>query len=97
MAHLHYARDSSEDCDSYPTPTFHLLDGPTANLQELGQLQLAHSLRPLLPDVLPLLPGQSGQPAGETALGPCLGLAIDLALPDGVPPPLAEGEHHLEP
>ena len=32
----------------------HLLDGPTADLQVLGQFPLAHSLRPLCPDVLPL-------------------------------------------
>ena len=36
-----------------PLPV-HLLDGPAADLQELGQFPLAHSLRPLHPDVLPL-------------------------------------------
>ena len=74
----------------------HLLDGPAADLQALGQFSLAHSSRPLLPDVLALLLGQERPPAGETALGPRLGLASDRALPDRVPPPLAEGEHHLE-
>ena len=52
-----------------PLPV-HLLDGPTADLQALGQFPLAHSFRPLLPDVLPLLLAQAGPPAGETALGP---------------------------
>ena len=33
----------------------HLLDGPAADLQALGQFPLAHSPRLLLPDVLPLL------------------------------------------
>ena len=42
----------------------HLLDGPAADLQALGQLPLAHSLRPLHPDVLPLLPGQARPTAG---------------------------------
>ena len=36
-----------------PLPV-HLLDGPTADLQELGQFPLAHPLRPFHPDVLPL-------------------------------------------
>ena len=77
-----------------PLPV-HLLNGPTADLQELGQFPLAHSLRPLHPNVLPLLLGQAGPPAGETALGPCLRLARHRALPDRIPPPFAEGEHHL--
>ena len=47
-----------------------LLDGPTADLQELGQFPLAHSLRPFYPNILPLLLGQAGPSAGETALGP---------------------------
>ena len=42
-----------------PLPV-HLLDGPTADLQELGQFPLAHSLRPLHPDVIPLLLLASG-------------------------------------
>ena len=50
-----------------PLPV-HLLDRPTADLQELGQFPLAHSLRPLHPDVLPLLRGQARPPAGETRL-----------------------------
>ena len=33
---------------------------------------------------------------GKTALGPRLRLARDRALPDGVPPPLTESQHHLE-
>ena len=78
-----------------PLPV-HLLDGPTADLQELGQFPLAHSLRPLHPDVLPLPLGQAGPPARETPLGPRLCLARGRALPDRVPPPLAEGEHHRE-
>ena len=78
-----------------PLPV-HLLDGPTADLQELGQFPLAHSLRPLHPDVVPLLRGQAGPPARETPLGPRLRLAGDRAVPDRVAPPLAEGEHHLE-
>ena len=78
-----------------PLPV-HLLDGPAADLQSLGQFPLAHSLRPLHPDVLPLLLGQARPPAWETALGPRLRLAGDRPLPDRVPPPLAEGEHHRE-
>ena len=53
----------------------HLLDGPTADLQALDQVPLAHSPRPLFPDVLPLLLGRSGPSAGETALGPSFRLA----------------------
>ena len=64
-----------------PLPV-HLLDGPTADLQELGQFPLAHSLRPLHLDVLPLLLGQAGPPAGETPLGPRLRLAGDRLVPD---------------
>ena len=45
-----------------PLPV-HLLDGPAADLQALGQFPLAHSLRPLHPDVLPLPLGQFGPPA----------------------------------
>ena len=74
----------------------HLLDGPTADLQELGKFPLAHSLRPLHPDVLAFPLAQAGTSAGETALGPRFRLARDRALPDRVPPPLAEGEHHQE-
>ena len=74
----------------------HLLDGPTADLQLLGQFPLAHPFRPLHPDVLPLLLGEAGPSAGEPALGPRLRLARHRALPDRVPPPLAEGEHHRE-
>ena len=73
-----------------------LLDGPAPDLQALCQFPLAHSLGPLLPDVPPLLFGQDRPPAGVTALGPRLGLARDGALPDRVPPPFAEGDHHLE-
>ena len=83
-------------CNSTHTLPVHLLDGPAADLQELGQFPLAHSLRPLHPDALPLLLGQGRPSARETALGPRLRLARDRPLPDGVPPPLAEGEHHLE-
>ena len=43
----------------------HLVDGPAADLQELGQFPLAHSLRPLCPNVLPLLLGQARPPARE--------------------------------
>ena len=60
----------------------HLLDGPTADLQALGQFQLADSPRPLHLDVLPLLLAQAGPSSGETALGPRLLLASDRALPD---------------
>ena len=74
----------------------HLLEGLTADLQALGQFPHAHSLRPLHPNVLPLLRGQAGPPARETALGSCLNLALDRAVPDRVPPPIAEGEHHRE-
>ena len=35
-------------------------------------------------------------PAREPPLGPRLRLPRDRALPDRVPPPLAEGEHHRE-
>ena len=48
----------------------HLLDGPTADLQALGQFPLAHSHRPLHPDVLLLLLGQAGPSAGGKPLGP---------------------------
>ena len=64
--------------------------------KRLAQLPLAHTPRPLPPDVLPLLLGQAGPPTGKLALGPRLGLARDRALSDGVSPPLAEGEHHRE-
>ena len=37
----------------------------TADLQALGQFPLAHSLRPLCPDVLPLPLGQARPPARE--------------------------------
>ena len=47
----------------------HLLDGPAADLLALGKFPLAHSLRTFRPDVLPLLLGQAGPPAGKTALG----------------------------
>ena len=66
---------------TYPLPV-HLLDGPAADLQLLGQFPLAHSLRPLHLDVLPLLLGQAGPPARETPLGPRLRLAGDRAVPD---------------
>ena len=55
----------------------HLLDGPTADLRSLVQFPLAHSFPSLHPDVLPLLLGQARPPAGETSLGPRLGLARD--------------------
>ena len=52
------AARASETALTHPVPTqplpVHLLDGPTADLQALGQVPLAHSLRPLCPDVLPL-------------------------------------------
>ena len=86
----------AEAAISTQTLPVHLLDGPTADIQALGQFPVVHSLRPLCPDVLPLLLGQAGPPAGETPLGPRLRLARDRALPDRVPPPLAEGEHHRE-
>ena len=80
-----------------PSPlSVRLLDGPTADLQELGQFPLAHSLRPFHLDVLPLSLGQARLPARETPLGRTFALARDRALPDRVPPPLAEGEHHRE-
>ena len=80
---------------SQPLPV-HLLDGPTADLQSLGQFPLAHSLRPLHPDVLPLRLCQTRPSARESAVDPRLRLTRDRALPDRVPPPLAEGEHHRE-
>ena len=61
----------------HPPLPVHLLDGPTADLQELGQFPLAHSLRPLHPDVLSLLLAQAGPSARETAFGPRLRLAGD--------------------
>ena len=79
-----------------PTLPVHLLDGPAADLQALGQIPLAHSLRPFRPDVLPLLLGQARPSSGETPLGPCLRLSRDRTLLDPVPPPLAENEHHRE-
>ena len=48
---------------TYPLPV-HLLDGPTADLQELGQFPLAHSLRPLHLDVLPVA-ARSGWASGR--------------------------------
>ena len=71
-----------------------LLDRPASDLQALGQFPLAHSLRSFRPNVFPLLLGQAGPPAGETPLGPRLRLTRDGALPDRIPSPLAEGEHH---
>ena len=38
----------------------HLLDCPAADLKAPGQFPLAHSLRPIHPDVLSLLLGQAG-------------------------------------
>ena len=78
-----------------PLPV-HLLDGPPAGLQALGQFPLARPLRQLQPDVLPLLLGQAGPSARETPLGPCLSLGGNRAVPDRVLPPLSEGEHHRE-
>ena len=49
----------------------HLLDGPTADLQALGQFQLADSPRPLHLDVLPLLLAQAGPAARVAPLGQC--------------------------
>ena len=62
---------------AFPTQALpvHLLDGPTADLQELGQFPLAHSLRPFHPDVLPLPLSQAGASARETAFDPRLRLA----------------------
>ena len=59
-----------------PLPV-HLLDGTAADLQELGLFPLAHSLRPLCPDLLPLPLGQARTPAGESPFGPRLRLARD--------------------
>ena len=49
-----------------PLPV-HLLDGPAAGLQALGRFPLAHYLRPLHLNVLPLLLGQAVSMARETA------------------------------
>ena len=68
-----------------PLP-IHLLDGPAADLQLLGQFPLAHSLRPLCPDILPLLLAQARPSARESTLGSRLSLNRDRALPDRVPP-----------
>ena len=62
-------------CEFHPPLPVHLLDGPAADLQSLGQFLLAHSLRPLHPDVLPLLLGEAGPLAGKSPLGPRLRLA----------------------
>ena len=43
VAHLYYARHSGEDCNSHDPLSVHLLDGPAADLQALGQLPLARS------------------------------------------------------
>ena len=43
----------------------HLLYGPTADLQVLGQFPLAYSPRPLHLDVLPLLLAQAGRRPGK--------------------------------
>ena len=81
---------------SIPFLPGHLLDGPTGDLQTHGQFPLAHSIRPLHLDVLPLLLDQAGLSTKETAFGPCFRLARDRTLPDRVPQPLGEGEHHRE-
>ncbi len=60
----------------------HLLYGLAADLQALGQFPLAHSLRPLLPDVLPLLLGQTAPMAEEALFGTRLRLDGSRALPD---------------
>ena len=75
----------TEAANSIQPLLVHLLDGSTADLQSLGQFPLAHSLRPLHPDVLPLLLGQARPSAKETLLGPRLRLASDRAFPDRVP------------
>ena len=68
------------------------MDGPQAELQELGEFPLARPLRPFHPDVLPLLFAQAWPSASETALR----LARQRALPDRARPPLAESNHHRE-
>ena len=82
-------------CNFQPTLPVHLLDGPAVDLQELGQFQLAHSLRSLPriapPDVLPLLLGKAGPPGLGNGLRP----ATERSLIE-VAPSLAEGEHHRE-
>ena len=80
------AMPRAEAAISIQTLPVRLLDGPAADLKALGQFPLAHSLRPLHPDVIPLLLGQAGPPAGEPPLGPRLRLARDRALPDRVTP-----------
>ena len=42
VAHLCYARCSSEDCNCHNPLLVHLLDGPAADLQAFGQLPLAN-------------------------------------------------------
>ena len=86
----------AEAAISTPPLPVHLLDGPTADFQALGQFPLAHSHRPLHPDVPPLPLGKARPTARETALYPRLRLPRDRALPDRVGPPLAEGQHHRE-
>ena len=66
---------------------------PAAGPQALGQFPLADSLRPRHPDLLPSLLAQAGPATREPPLGPSPRRARDRALPDRVPPPLAEGEH----
>ena len=48
----------------------HLLYGPTAEVQALGQFPLAHIHRALNQDVLPLLLGLNGVPYKRTSLRP---------------------------
>ena len=73
-------REASDRLDMLPAEaaistrslSVHLLDGPAADLQELGQFP-----RPLQLDVLPLLLTQAGPSSRETTLGPRLRLARD--------------------
>ena len=63
---------------THPLPV-HLLDGPAADLQALGQFPLGHSLRPLHPDVLPLLLGQ-GRPGKRPSARARAWLATERSL-----------------
>ena len=62
-----------------PLPV-HLLDGPAAGLQALGRFPLAHYLRPLHLNVLPLLLGQAVSMGRETAprSAPLLGSGLSV-------------------
>ena len=75
------AKLSAEDAIPAPPLSGHLVDGSQADLKVLGQFLSAHSLRPLHPEVLSFLLGETGPPSGEPVFGPRLRLCRDRAFP----------------